>query len=451
MPKKPILSQRVLEQHTLSRYERERRVRKYVVIGSIVVTFVVLALIAAAALQILVWEPNQAVATVNGQGISVREVQARERLEFANVSYNYSSLAQQVQQLQKSNDPNNGFLAQFYQQQLQQLASQATVDQIGRNALDALITDQLVRQETQRRGITVSQDEVQQEMEKSLGYYRSTLTPFPTYTPITPEPTLTPTVTPVTATHPLTATKPITPVGTSTPEPTATPRLQPTSISQADLQQGRQRGEQFYTSLGYSAQDFERVYETSLLTKKLQDVMAKETPTQTQHYKFDYVRFNEVATATQYAKLVASGQISFALMITQANTITQPVPIGLGAERDWTSKDTVSSQFGDEVVAALQSAPLNKPTSVITSQATGGFYILLPLGREIRPLSESDLQQAQQKAYTDWLAAAKADPNKVQHLLDPVAIMPSDLNNNITQFQQSIGANQGAPAPGTGQ
>ena len=451
MPKKPILSQRVLEQHTLSRYERERRVRKYVVIGSIVVTFVVLALIAAAVLQILVWEPNRAAATVNGQSITVREVQARERLEFANVSYNYSSLAQQVQQLQKSNDPNNAFLMQFYQQQLQQLASQATVDQIGRNALDALITDQLVRQEAQRRGITVSPDEVQQEMEKSLGYYRSTLTPFPTYTPITPEPTLTPTVTPLTATHSLTATKPSTPVGTPTPEPTATPRLQPTSISQADLQQGRQRGEQFYTSLGYSAQDFQRVYETSLLTKKLQDLMAKETPTQTQHYKFNYVRFNEVTTATQYAKLVASGQISFALMITQANTITQPVPLGLGAERDWTSKDSVSSQFGDEVVAALQSAPLNKPTSVITSQATGGFYILLPLGREIRPLSESDLQQAQQKAYTDWLAAAKADPNKVQRLLDPVAIMPTEVKNSITQFQQSIGANQGGPAPGTGQ
>ncbi|MCL5994475.1 MAG: hypothetical protein M1546_00275, partial [Chloroflexi bacterium] len=148
MPNKPILPQHVLEQRTLSRYGRERRTRKYVVIGSIVVAFLVLLLVAAAALQILVFEPNQAVATVGGETITVQQVQARERLEWEELGYNYSQLAQQVQQLQQSNDESSSFLVQFYQQQLQQVIANASVEQVSRTALDALVDDLLIRQET---------------------------------------------------------------------------------------------------------------------------------------------------------------------------------------------------------------------------------------------------------------------------------------------------------------
>ncbi|HEY3288578.1 MAG TPA: hypothetical protein VGK87_00485, partial [Anaerolineae bacterium] len=124
MAKKPILSQRVLEQHTLTRYERVRRTRRFVIIGSIVVTFVVILLIAAAVLQVLVFEPNRTVATVGSENITVAQVQSRMKLEFADANYSFNQLAQQVQQMQQSNDPNQSFILQFYQQQLQQMASQ---------------------------------------------------------------------------------------------------------------------------------------------------------------------------------------------------------------------------------------------------------------------------------------------------------------------------------------
>ena len=288
---------------------------------------------------------------------------------------------------------------------------------------------------------------MQHEFQYSVGYYSPTLTPFPTYTPYTPEPTLTPaaTATPLTVTQALTSTGPITPTPTEGPLPTDTPRLQPTSITQAQLEQDLQNGQQFYKSIGYPAEDFMQVYESNLLAKKLQDLMASETPTMTQHYKFNYVRFNEVVTATQYLQKLTSGKITFDEMITQANTITQPVSIGLGAHDDWTSQASVTTDYGNAVLAALESGPLNKPTGVITSHLTGAYFILLPLGRGIRPLNQADLTTAQQKTYTDWLNAARADPNKVQKLIDPLTIMPAALKNDITTFQQNI--SQGAPAP----
>jgi hypothetical protein len=115
------------------------------------------------------------------------------------------------------------------------------------------------------------------------------------------------------------------------------------------------------------------------------------------------------------------------------------VSIGYGANDDWTSKDSVTSMFGDEVLAQLESASLDKPTGVITSQLTGGYFILLPLGREVRQLSESDLSQAQSNAYQTWLTAARADSNRVQSLVDPVTVMPSALKTNITEFQANYG------------
>ncbi len=448
MPNKPILSQRVLEQHNLSRYERERRIRQYVVIGSIVVAVLVLALIGAFIYQQLVYEPNRAVAVVEGQSVSVTQVQAREKLEFANLQYSYNQLASQVQALQsQSSGQDNSFLIQYYQQQLQQIGSQSSIDQVANSSLQALIDDKLIRDEAARRGITVTQAEVAKEFQTSVGYYSPTLTPFPTYTPFTPEPTQTPavTATPLTTTKALTATGPITPTPTEGPQPTATPRLQPTSITQAQLEQDLQNGQQFYQSIGYPANEFMQVYESSLLTQKLQKVMAGETPTKTLQFKFDYVRFNEVATATHYLQLLSTGQITFDEMITRANTITQPTSIGLGAHDDWMPASSVTDQYGSEVLSAVQSAPLDKPSGVITSQMTGAYFIVLPLGRQVRPLGESDLTLAQQKTYTDWLDAARADPNKVQKLIDPLTVMPATLKNDITTFQQNI--SQGAPAP----
>ena len=428
MSKKPILSQRILEGHSLSRYEREMRVRRNVVIGSIVVAFLVLLLGAAAVLQELVFEPNRGVASVNGETITAAQTRSRMKLEFADIGYNYNQLAQQVQQLQSSNDQSSAFLVQYYQQQLQQVAARGTVAQVASTSLDALIDELLVRQEAKRRNISVSSDDVQHDVETSLGYYRATLTPFPTVTPFTPEPTATP----------LTVTQALTPTPTAGALPTATPRAQPTTISQAELQQSRDRGVKFYEDLGYSKDQFTHVYETSLLTRKLREAFAAETPKQEQHYKFEYIRFNTVATATEYLDLLRAGKLTFQAAITQANTITQPEAIGSGFSRDWTSKAIVESQFGNEVLAALESLSLDKPGDVITSSLTGGFFVLLPHGRETRDLSADDLQAAQQKKYSDWLTVARADENAVKRDIQPLDIMPNDLRKNIENFQQQV-------------
>ena len=132
---------------------------------------------------------------------------------------------------------------------------------------------------------------------------------------------------------------------------------------------------------------------------------------------------------------IRDSSIAFDALISETNAITQPTVIGSGGSQDWTSKTSVAEQFGDEIVAALDTAGLNAPTGVVTS-TFGGFHIFLPKGRETRPLSESELQQEQQKPYDEWLAAAQQDATLVKRIEPPARFMPNDLRQAILQFEQ---------------
>jgi len=442
MPYKPKISHSTFEELTRardSRYVREQRVRRIVIIGVIVIVAMVALLIGAFLVQQYVLAPNQAVAVVGGQTITASQLQQRMRYELAEATYNYNQLAQQVQTLQQRNtqsDTNNDFLVQFYTQQLQQIGARIEAGQIGQKALDSLVNDALIRQEAQRRGIAVSPQEVQQEIESSTGYYRATLTPFPTFTPAP-----SPTPTPITATQLVTPSAPST--VTVTPPPTLGPPIQPTSISDAELDQVKTRGRDFYKALGYPESEFERAYESSLFANRLREEIGKEVPTEAPHYAFRYLRFNGLDSAISGTERLAGNQITFDALISETESITQPV-VGNGGALNWTSRSSVEQQFGNEVLAALESTPLSQTSQLITS-SLGGFYIVLPTGREVRPLEPSELDSAKQQAYSNWLTNAAADPARVQRLVEPAGLVPSSVRKSIEAFQNSVGSGTQAP------
>jgi len=411
-----------------SRYERERLFRQIVIYSSLGLAIVVTGLVAFALFQILVLEPDRAVATVGGQSISTRRLQARMRYEQSLLLNRFNQISSQLSQLGQGDDNVNQFIQQFYQQQLQQLVAQGSAEQIARSALDAMIEELLVRQEAGQRGITVSPEEVTEELEVSFGLYRKTLTPFPTYTPVTPptpEPTPTGTVT---------ETRP-----TPTLAPTSTPRLQPTSISEADFQQLWQNTLSSYQPLGWSEQDLRELVANGLYRRRLQESFEKDVPTTTPFYTFDYVRFNGLEEAQKAANRLAAGEVDFATLISQTNAITEPTPIGNGDSVELLSRFSVRDRFGEAVVEQLATAPLNQATPVITA-SFGSFYILLPRGREERPIEEDERQNERQRLFDEWLRTAREDTNRVQRLIDPVTVIPSVVRETAENFQAQFGS-----------
>ncbi len=408
------------------RYEREKRMRQAVILGSVAVFGVTALLVLAAALQMLVFEPQRAVASVDGQTITVQQLQKRIRYNFSQRLLNYNEVSNQVTQLRASGDASSQFLIQLYEQQLQQIAAGIDANTIARETLDDMIEAVLIRSEARRRGIQVTPEALQEELERGFGFYRKTLTPFPTNTP---EPTPT---TALTATDALTPTEPL---------PTATPRLQPTSISEQEFNENFQRVVQSYNSIGLSEADLRDLVLEGMYRQRLREAFDKEVPTTTLHFQFDYIRFNALSDAEAAAARLRAGEVDFRTLISQTNAITQPTPIGNGtSQEDWMSRPRAASLFGPEVADALETGALNTPSPVITS-SNFGFYLVVPLAREVRPLSEFDLESEQQRYFNEWLSNARQDATRVQRLVDPTTVVPSEVRTQATNFQRQLATN----------
>ena len=248
MPKKSKQQSTPINKKHLSRRERERRQRRMLFIGGAVVLVVIVSVLGLGFYQEYVAKPSAPIAVVNGEVIMTREYQVM-------VKYRRFDLAGQmalVQNQLSSLDPtaeDQQFLVQYFQQQSQQLQTQGF--SLPTQVLDDMVDDELVRQETARRGITVTPEEVQQEVERQFGYDRTPPTPTPA---------------------PITSTLNITPTPTEPP------------MSEEDFQ--KNYGEYILAlrqNAGFTEAAFRSLFESSLYRQKLQDSLAEEVPTTDEH------------------------------------------------------------------------------------------------------------------------------------------------------------------------
>jgi parvulin-like peptidyl-prolyl isomerase len=119
--------------------------------------------------------------------------------------------------------------------------------------LDTLVDEQLLREQAQQRGITVSEDEINAAVEKSFGYVR--VPPTPTPSP-TPDPNATP-----------------------SSEPTATLAPSPTPVSLEAYEKAKKDYvARLNTTTGMTEADFRKIVELDLLRQKLYDQVAADVP-----------------------------------------------------------------------------------------------------------------------------------------------------------------------------
>ncbi|MCY4020606.1 MAG: peptidylprolyl isomerase [Chloroflexi bacterium] len=182
-----------------SRAEREEQLQRLAirVVAGVVAILAVVVAIAFAVEQLFI--PNQAVAVVNGENITVRQFREEYNLER-------TRLRLQLNQIQ-----NAGFdLQQLSQQEpYRTWISEFNVpDQLGLRVINDMVDDRLVAQEASARNITVSDEAVEKEIQDFFGFDPTavaligadpTETPEPTITPtpfVSPTPTAIPTITP---------------------------------------------------------------------------------------------------------------------------------------------------------------------------------------------------------------------------------------------------------------
>lgn len=373
--RKEVLLARKQDQQT-----RQIRIGVAIVAGLLLVVFL------AAAINELIIAPNRAVAIVNDDEISLRDWQDRVRFERAQ---RIILLENQLEAFQG----NVGIVQQFAGQTINELFQ---VEQLGQAALNQMIDDVVIRQAAEARGITVSDEDVQAEIAQTFNFFDGGLpTPLPTATAtIEPTPSITPLPTPV-----ITETLPTnTPFPTATLAPTNTPAPTATPVSADAFQQEFGDFMTQFEDLGVSEKTYREIVRSQIYRVRLLEVLAEEDELAKEAEQASYfvLQFGTEAEANEAAALVAEqGYLPVWNEVRSLVPDPESASTAVATEVLWRTQDAAETSSGAEVAEAAFSLPVGEPSSIIsrTVDAENTLYYLIQVsGREVRPLSASELQ-----------------------------------------------------------
>ncbi len=412
-----------------SRSLREQKERRRVLLGMAAVGALLVLVFGVGVIREYILEPTSPIAAVGKQEVRVDSYQHRVQFNRYQLQGYINQLQAQLQQLDPS-DKSTDFLRQYYEQNLQQL--QTRYVNLPSQVIDDMIDELLVQERAEAEGITVSEADVDEEIQRQLAAQAGSLIATDvTATAIagvaasataalwTPTPIPSPTAT-LTATTAPTDTVAAPPSDLGPPPPTPTVHTYTADEFQSDY-------ETFLASLksgpGISESEFRQMTRASLLRQKLQEVMAQQVPTEDEQIHARHILVETEEEAQAVLERLAAGE-EFA-------AIAQEVSKDTGSKDDggdlgWFARGQMVSPF-EEAAFALEPGEISDPVAT-----SFGYHIIELLeGPEARPLDAAALQRRQQSALSDWLDEARLGPD-VQRFWSPEDVPPDPFETQRT-------------------
>jgi len=411
----------------LARLERERIQRRYLLTGVIIVSVLVVLVIAYGILDETVLKKNKPVAKVGDDYVRYGEFEDL-------VHYFRWQSIQNLQEIETmksmfGSDPNTlNYFNQLAQNILDKLQKP---EEMGKTVLDQMVSDQLVIQEAKRRGITVSDEEVEKNMQEQRNFFANgTPTPAPSATPYATStlsplqmtlvpPTATPTTAP-TATPDAAATATLAPTAEPTLEPTAanqptgTPEPTATPYTLEGYKQRLQKEMEPLAKLGVSEEDMRGIVRMNLLRQKVFDALTQDVSTTKEEVWARHILVADEATAQKVLERLKAGE-DFAKLAAEFSQDTGNKD--KGGDLGWFGKDSMVKPFG-EAAYALEIGKISDPV-----KTDFGYHIIQVLGHENRAVDPNVLQQDKQQAFNAWLEQAKKDT--------PIETYDDFVNKNV--------------------
>jgi parvulin-like peptidyl-prolyl isomerase len=390
----------------LARLERERRQTRLILFSFIGILVAAALLLAYGYLDINYFQLQKPVAKVGAVEITSQQFQTRAKIQREGLLSTYQQYS-------------------LYQQygidvstQLQQIQSQLDDTQsLGQNVLNSMIDEELIRQESAKRGITVSDKELEDSIRGAEGYYPDG-TPTPTLTPTevtmptsaadvlkyvtaTSEFTATPEITATTdaaatSTPPATATATIAPTptlsGSPTPEPTATP------YTLEGFQKQYSDKLTHFSKYGLSEAQYRELFRTDLLRKKLYEEVTADVPHTEEQVWARHILVADEATALVLIDQLKKGA-DFGELAATASTDTASG--AKGGDLGWFGKGAMVAPF-EEAAFSLKVGEISQPV-----KSDFGYHIIQVIARENRPLDAAGYKSATDRVFSDYLAALR--------------------------------------------
>jgi hypothetical protein len=294
-------------------------------------------------------------------------------------------------------------------------ASLNTPTIVGQQVMDDMIRNVLIHQEAKKRGISVSAEEIESFKREQFEFFPDG-TPTPTTTPAELEvtyPTLSATqralvtVTPV-PTEGLTSTPP--PTATvdpaSTPEPTATisPTPLPSPTATPYTLEGYQNAfataQASLVEAGFTKDQYDTVFETELLRKKLYEQVTSDIPQQQEQVWARHILVATEEEAKAVIERLNKGE-EFGALAAELSTDTGS---GVsGGDLGWFGKGQMVAPF-EEAAFSLEAGEISEPV-----QSDFGWHIIQVIDRASLPATASEFEQARQAAFDEFLVTLREE------------------------------------------
>lgn len=354
--------------------------RRWLIIGTVAVCVLVVGIIGYGLLNEFVLKAREPVAVVNGVPISAADFEARVRYYRSLLREQKDYLTAQRMTVDPT-DPNSSSVLQYLDGQIRQLdayLAPANAVSVGKEVLDRLVQEELLRQEAARRGITVSPEEIDRAIEEQFGYNRDAAAAL-----------LTPTALPLSPTAELTA--------TATPVPTPMPREEFERLY-------REFVSTRLKPAGLSEAKFRSMVEASLLYDKLQEAFAAELPQKMEQVQFRHMSFPSEEEARKVLERLDKGE-KWEDIAAEIRENTEDNAYAVDAE--WGTRGYLEDLFGASAAATVWETPVQRYTQPIAAES-GRWYIVQVLGREERELDYWLRLTEQQRQFRAWLDAQMA-------------------------------------------
>lgn len=464
--------QHIDEQRELTRKEvrirardRERNRKLFLGVG-IALGLALLFIIVGAIMEFAV-QPNSVVATVGENKIITKEYRRRVLLQ-------QNQLLEQLTQLRLFEQQFGG--GGFFAQQISQIESTLTSPlTLGGQVLNQMIDEKVILQEAAKRGIMVSDDEVNETLREEIATRFGYVTePQATETvEANANATVTATASTPTATQTIDISSPIT--ATVTPLPTAIPLP---ILSDTDYDERlEERFDQLQDVAGLSIEQYREIIRAQLLSEKLAEVIGEEqvsgteeqvnarhillrprdpTPTPTELPEdapmptlTDGPRTRE-ETLTEIQELrrriVEDGEDFTEIAAEYSDDASNAAS---GGDLGWFGPGRMVPEF-EEAAFSLEIREVSEPIST-----TFGYHLIEVLEKDSeRPKEESALEQERRQAYQNWLTNS-VDGLEIDRPTDIESLLPTSIrraaNRSQGQVQLPAGGHGGwvRPDPGT--
>ena len=411
---------------------REREEKQAALIRNIAIAIVaaVLLLIGYGYLDQTFIQKQKAVATVNKTKISTSQLQARVRLDRESLINQYVQYAQMGQQF-----------GMDVAAQLEPMEARLNNPmQIGQDILDTMINELIYREEAEKRGITVSSDDVDKEVQELLGYFpdgaptpapppeEPEVLEYPTLTSeqielvtLTPAPTEAPTSTPFPTATPAEEVAEAIPTVAPPPAPTATP------YTADGYQTAYEETLAFYTEVGLTEEDFRFLFESQLYYDALYEIITADLPETGDEVWARHILVPDAATAALVIERLEAGD-DFGEIAKELSI--DPSAQSNNGDLGWFGPGMMVPEFEVAIFALEEIGEISEPV-----QTQFGFHIIQLLGKETRPLDEAALQRNKDLAFQTWINETRETyAIEISDTWQTFVPTDPDLNQTLTEL-----------------